>query len=127
MENSNIIAFIKSNLNQDFEHDFNYLMKELSHYQSLPGTEKIVLEIINLLKSELGDEGVKRFNETVQSAFKKRIDKFNEAIKLLNPRELDIISRRYGLFNKPVETQKPSESESEDPKPSEEPTEEPAT
>ena len=32
--------------------------------------------------------------------------KLYEAIKLLNPRELDIISRRYGLFNKPVETQK---------------------
>ena len=32
--------------------------------------------------------------------------KLHEAIKLLNPRELDIISRRYGLFGKPTETQK---------------------
>jgi RNA polymerase sporulation-specific sigma factor len=32
--------------------------------------------------------------------------KLYESIKLLNPRELDIISRRYGLFNKKIETQK---------------------
>ena len=32
--------------------------------------------------------------------------KLHESIKLLNPRELDIISRRYGLFGKTVETQK---------------------
>ena len=32
--------------------------------------------------------------------------KLYEAIKLLTPRELDIISRRYGLFDKPIETQK---------------------
>ena len=32
--------------------------------------------------------------------------KLYKSIKLLNPRELDIISRRYGLFNKKIETQK---------------------
>ena len=32
--------------------------------------------------------------------------KLHESIKLLNPRELDIISRRYGLFGKAIETQK---------------------
>ena len=32
--------------------------------------------------------------------------KLHESIKLLNSRELDIISRRYGLFGTPVETQK---------------------
>lgn len=32
--------------------------------------------------------------------------KLYESIKLLNSRELDIISRRYGLFGKPIETQK---------------------
>lgn len=32
--------------------------------------------------------------------------KLYESLKLLTPRELDIISRRYGLFNKKVETQK---------------------
>ena len=32
--------------------------------------------------------------------------KLYESLKLLTHRELDIISRRYGLFNKKVETQK---------------------
>ena len=31
MANSDIIAFIKNNLNNDFDHDFNYLMSELIH------------------------------------------------------------------------------------------------
>ena len=34
------------------------------------------------------------------------LDKLNEAIKTLDERELDIISRRYGLNDYPVETQK---------------------
>lgn len=83
MANSDIIAFIKNNLNNDFDHDFNYLMSELIHYQKLRGGEQIVQEIIKLFKSELGDAGLKKFNETIQASFKARIDKFNEAITCL--------------------------------------------
>lgn len=87
MANSDIIAFIKNNLNNDFDHDFNYLMSELIHYQKLRGGEAIVAEIMKLFKSELGDAGVKKFQETVQASFKARIDKFNEAVKLLKEKK----------------------------------------
>lgn len=87
MVNNEIITFIKNNLNSDFEHDFNYLMSELIHYQKLKGGEMIVQEIIKLFRSELGEEGVKKFNETVQASFKMRIDKYNEAINCLKEKK----------------------------------------
>lgn len=87
MANSDIVTFIKNNLNNDFDHDFNYLMSELIHYQKLRGGEQIVAEIMKLFKSELGDTGVKKLNEEIQKSFKMRIDKFNEAITCLKEKK----------------------------------------
>lgn len=87
MANNDIIAFIKNNLNHDFDHDFNYLMKELIHYQALRGGEAIVGEIIKLFKAELGEEGHKKFQETIKASFKLRIDQYNEAIKCLKEKK----------------------------------------
>lgn len=83
MANNDIIAFIKNNLNGDFDHDFNYLMSELIHYQKLRGGEEVVPEIVKLFKSELGEAGAKKLNEEIGKSFKLRIDKFNEAINCL--------------------------------------------
>lgn len=83
MENKGIIEFIKDNLNHDFEHDFNYLMKELIHYQNLRGGEEIVKEIIKLIKTELGPAGEQKLQENIKKSFNQRIKQFNEAIKLL--------------------------------------------
>lgn len=83
MVNNDIIAFIKNNLNGDFDHDFNYLMSELIHYQKLRGGEEVVPEIVKLFKSELGEAGAKKLNEEIGKSFKLRIDKFNEAINCL--------------------------------------------
>lgn len=87
MENNGVIEFIKSNLNHEFEHDFNYLMKELIHYQSLRGGETVVLEIMKLIKSELGEVGENRLKETIQKSFQARIEEFNKAIKLLKEKK----------------------------------------
>lgn len=87
MGNNDIIAFIKNNLNDDFDHNFNYLMSELMHYQKLRGGEEIVSEIIKLFRSELGEAGLKKLNEEVNKSFKVRIAKFNEAIKLLKEKK----------------------------------------
>lgn len=89
MENNDIMTFIKNNLNHDFEHDFNYLMKELVHYQNLRGGEEIVKEIIKLVKTELGPAGEKRLQENIKKSFDLRIKQFNEAVRLLkeNKRE----------------------------------------
>ncbi len=80
MENKDIIEFIKNNLNHDFEHDYEYLLKEIIHYQSLRGGEDIVPQIVNLLKTELGTEGLRRFEEHVKSNFNSRIKKYQEAL-----------------------------------------------
>ena len=83
-----IISFIRSNLNKDFEHDFNYLLKELVHYQSLPNGEQIVKNIVELIKSELGEEGIKKLKEIEIKGLKDRIDKYNTGIKLLQERKI---------------------------------------
>ncbi len=83
MVNNGIMEFIKNNLNHEFEHDFDYLMKELIHYQKLRGGEEIVKSIIELIKTELGEKGQKKLQETVQKSFQMRINQFNEAINLL--------------------------------------------
>ena len=57
------------------------------------------IELMDIVK----DEGMPIEEQMIVDETHKKL---YEAIKLLNPRELDIISRRYGLFNKPVETQK---------------------
>ena len=82
-----IISFIRSNLNKDFEHDFNYLLKELVHYQSLPNGEQIVKSIVELMKTELGDAGLKKIKEIELKGLKERIDKYNTGIKLLQERK----------------------------------------
>ena len=82
-----IISFIRSNLNKDFEHDFNYLLKELVHYQSLPNGEQIVKSIVELMKTELGDAGLKKLKEIELKGLKERIDKYNTGIKLLQERK----------------------------------------
>jgi RNA polymerase sporulation-specific sigma factor len=38
--------------------------------------------------------------------FEEKVNTINEALKILNERELDIISKRFGLNNKPIETQR---------------------
>jgi hypothetical protein len=69
MANNDIITFIKNNLTHDFEHDFNYLLKELIHYQSLIGGEEIVKSILDIIKTDLGEEGIKRLKEIETKAF----------------------------------------------------------
>lgn len=83
MSNNDIITFIKNNLNHDFEHDFNYLLKELIHYQSLVGGKEIVKSILEIIKTDLGEEGLKRLREIETKAYNERINKFNEGIKLI--------------------------------------------
>ncbi|MBQ8293079.1 MAG: hypothetical protein IJX78_04625 [Bacilli bacterium] len=83
MVNKGVIEFIKNNLNHDFEHDFNYLMKELVHYQSLRGGDEIVKEIKNLIKTELGEEGEKRLVEISKKGFDSRINLYKQALDLI--------------------------------------------
>ena len=83
MANNDIITFIKNNLTHDFEHDFNYLLKELIHYQSLIGGEEIVKSILDIIKTDLGEEGIKRLKEIETKAFNERLNKYNEGIKLV--------------------------------------------
>lgn len=102
MANNDIITFIKNNLNHDFEHDFNYLLKELIHYKSLVGGEEIVKSIFDIIKTELGEEGIKRLKELETKAFNERINKYNEGIKLVkehkNKEALDIFVHLIDTF-----------------------------
>lgn len=102
MANNDIITFIKNNLTHDFEHDFNYLLKELIHYQSLVGGEEIVKEIFDIIKTDLGIEGLNRLKEIETKAFNERINKYNEGIKLVrehkNKEALDIFVNLIDTF-----------------------------
>lgn len=57
------------------------------------------IELLDIVKDEsiIVDE---------QMVIDEQHKKLHESLKLLNERELDIISRRYGLYNKKIETQK---------------------
>ncbi len=87
MEKNDIIDFIKNNLNHDFDHDFNYLMKELIHYQSLRGAEQIVPKIIELIKIELGEKGIEKLKENQTKNFEKRYTEYQKAIKYITTDE----------------------------------------
>lgn len=102
MVNNDIITFIKNNLNHDFEHDFNYLLKELIHYQSLVGGKEIVKGILEIIKTDLGEEGIKRLKEIETKALNERLNKYNEGIKLVkehkNKEALDIFVHLIDTF-----------------------------
>ena len=57
------------------------------------------IELLDIVKDEsiIVDE---------QMVIDEQHKKLHQSLKLLNERELDIISRRYGLYNKKIETQK---------------------
>ena len=61
-----------------------------------------VADAINAIDAKR-DKASEEFSSMIQDEAHKKL---YESLKLLTHRELDIISRRYGLYNKKIETQK---------------------
>ncbi len=89
MENRDVVEVIKSNLNGDFEHDFAYLMKELSHFQRMQGSEAIVKGIIKLIEEHLGEKGQKRIFEIAKQEIGKRQEAYRKVIEFMKNKQFD--------------------------------------
>ena len=78
--NNDIIEVIEKNLTGDFDHDFEYLMKEASHFQKMKGSEAIVKAILDLFQKHLGEKGRERMMEIASSQIKMRQSQYKKAL-----------------------------------------------
>ncbi|MDD3999488.1 MAG: RNA polymerase sporulation sigma factor SigK [Bacilli bacterium] len=75
--------------------------RQVSWFDSSIGVDKEGNEIkLSDVIEDPGKSSIERLE------FDEKVETINEALKILNPRELDIISRRFGLSGNRIETQR---------------------